>query len=449
MSGAESWMIEYFVNSLWMVPLVFAAAWVMARLVKSFGPRAEHRVWVAALWMESLLPALQIRLIDVKHMASGLLFWRWGKVAGTDGVSVTVAAIGRAHEGLQLSHGLLKAIVVAYTCSILYFAARLAWGLFKTYAIERDAAPAEMADVAATRWEWHLRNAGVRGAAILQSEKVRVPATLGIRRGVLVVPRGFFAGMAENELDAVMAHECAHMQRRDFAKNLTYNVAALPVAYHPLLWLSFSRLAESREMVCDGIAAETLAGRERYAKSLLRLASLFAQSEAARTFHAIGIFDANSLERRVMNLMKQKRSTGLALRTLMLAVCVAVGTLTCASALALRMDVNAERNEKAADRAVEVASGVIAGNAIYQKKPLYPEEAKANHIEGAVVLRAVISKEGDVKNLQVLSGPKELLISTIDAVREWKYRPYLLNGEPTEVKTTITVTYKQASGEKQ
>jgi TonB family protein len=441
MSGAQSWMIEYFVNSLWIVPLVFVAAWAAARVVKSSGPRAEHRVWVVALLLETFLPAVQGRLIEVLRVMRALAFWNWGTKAGKGNVSITVAAVAQVHGGLHLPQGLLMAIAIIYGCSILYFAARLAWGLSKTYAIKRDAEPSKVKDTIAARWEWHLRNAGVKDAALLLSDKICGPATLGIRRGALMVPLGFFEGMAESELDAVMAHECAHMQRRDFTKNVLYSMIALPVAYHPLLWMTFSKLTESREMVCDAIAAETIAGPERYARSLLRLASLFVQSEQAGTFHAIGIFDANSLERRVMNLMRQKQPTGWALRSTMLAVCVAIGTVTCASALALRMNVSAEKSQQTADRMVKVAPGVIAGLAIEQKKPEYPAEAKANHIEGAVVMRAIISKEGAVENLQIVSGPKELRISAIDAVKEWRYRPYVLNGEPTEVETTITVNY--------
>ena len=438
MNGIESWLIGYLVNSLWMVPLVFAAAWVAAGVVRSAGARAEHRVWVAALSMEALLPGLQVRPADVWHTMLAL----WGTKAGDGDVRITVAAeAARAHGGLQLPQVLLSAIVVAYVCSILYFAARLAWGLWKTHAIEREAVPAELEGTIAARWEWHKRSAGVRDAVVSLSAKTRGPATLGMRCGVLVIPRGFFEGMEENELDAVMAHECAHMRRRDFAKNVLYSVIALSVAYHPLLWLTFARLTESREMVCDAIAAETIAGRERYARSLLRLASLFLESEPARTFHAIGIFDANSLERRVMSLMRRKQTTGWALRGAMLAACIAIGTATCASALALRMNVSAEKNEKTADRTVKVAAGVMAGNVIEQKKPVYPAEAKAPHIEGAVVLKAIISKEGTVKNLQVLSGPEELRSASLDAVREWRYRPYVLNGDTTAVETTITVTY--------
>ncbi len=90
---------------------------------------------------------------------------------------------------------------------------------------------------------------------------------------------------------------------------------------------------------------------------------------------------------------------------------------------------------------VRVSSGVAAGMAISQVTPVYPEEAKAEHVQGVVVLHAVISKGGEVENLQVVSGPKELVASAIDAVRQWRYKPYLLNGEPTEVETTINVNY--------
>jgi TonB family protein len=75
---------------------------------------------------------------------------------------------------------------------------------------------------------------------------------------------------------------------------------------------------------------------------------------------------------------------------------------------------------------------------------VYPPEAKAAHIQGAVVLSAIISKTGTVENLQVVSGPKELVTSALDAVKKWTYKPYLLNGEPTEVQTTITVNYSLA-----
>jgi protein TonB len=88
-----------------------------------------------------------------------------------------------------------------------------------------------------------------------------------------------------------------------------------------------------------------------------------------------------------------------------------------------------------------VSSGVMAGAKISGADPTYPPIAKAAHVSGAVVLHAVISKQGTIDKLEVVSGPEMLRSNAMSAVKSWKYRPYLLNGEPTEVDTTITVNF--------
>jgi len=83
----------------------------------------------------------------------------------------------------------------------------------------------------------------------------------------------------------------------------------------------------------------------------------------------------------------------------------------------------------------------MAGNILTKVAPVYPDDARAAHISGTVVLHAIIGKDGNVENLVVVSGPKELQASALDAVKQWTYKPYLLNGNPTEVETTIHVNY--------
>ena len=90
---------------------------------------------------------------------------------------------------------------------------------------------------------------------------------------------------------------------------------------------------------------------------------------------------------------------------------------------------------------VKIAQGVSSGMKLKDVRPVYPEEAKRARIQGKVVMSAVISKAGDVSDVEVLEGPIELVVSAVNAVREWKYRPYMLNNEPVEVLTTITVIY--------
>ena len=86
-------------------------------------------------------------------------------------------------------------------------------------------------------------------------------------------------------------------------------------------------------------------------------------------------------------------------------------------------------------------SQILEGNLIRRVQPVYPPLAKNVRIQGPVVLAAIISKAGTIDNLQVLSGHPMLVAAAIDAVKQWRYRPYILNNEPIEVQTQITVNF--------
>jgi len=75
---------------------------------------------------------------------------------------------------------------------------------------------------------------------------------------------------------------------------------------------------------------------------------------------------------------------------------------------------------------------------------VYPPDAKKKRVQGKVVLKAEIGKDGHVESLHVVSGPSELQQSAMDAVRQWVYKPFLLNGNPVNVITKITVQYTLA-----
>lgn len=100
----------------------------------------------------------------------------------------------------------------------------------------------------------------------------------------------------------------------------------------------------------------------------------------------------------------------------------------------------------AAPQKVRVSGGVIEGNLIRKVEPTYPPIAKTARIQGSVVLHAIISKQGTIENLQVISGHPMLTQSAVEAVKQWKYRPYVLSGEPVEVDTTITVNFTLSGG---
>ena len=86
-------------------------------------------------------------------------------------------------------------------------------------------------------------------------------------------------------------------------------------------------------------------------------------------------------------------------------------------------------------------SVMMEGLLIHRVEPAYPPLAKAARIQGTVQLQAIISKNGAIQNLQVLSGHPMLVTAAVEAVRQWRYRPYILNGDPVEVETQITVNF--------
>jgi TonB family protein len=439
--------------------------------------------------------------------------WLFGAKQAS-GAQVTVfVGEGYVHGGVRVAPTLLTIVAALYAASVLYFAARLVLALYRTAVLRRGAKVTMLLSASGRRYE-HVF--GVREPVIALSPKVAGPVTLGLWRHTILLPATMDTERSSEDMEAALAHEFAHIARGDFAKNLLHEVLSLPVAFHPLLWLTRQRVTESREMVCDAMAAGAVEGRQRYARSLLRLASEFATRTPAVSTHAIGIFDANTFrnfERRVMSLTEKRTEMQGARRLAMVALSATLGVGVCTTAMALRMQVAnqsapvavqttpvvAQVAPKSAaapapkavqmkiapvpkavapvlvakltplpkaqpapapkvaaapmpiaeplppqDKVARVSGAVIAGNILTKVQPIYPQEAKDNKVAGSVVLHAIIGKDGTIRSLQVVSGPEVLAKAAFEAVKQWAYKPYLLNGDPTEVDTTITVNFSLA-----
>ena len=445
MKALELWLLNYVLNSLWQIPVVFVAAWLAARLARSAGPRIEHCFWVSALVLETILPACQFKPADLWAIARALLLTSVG-VHGGETRILLGPAMANGAGAFHLTSSLVTTILIAYVTVCLYFAGRLAWGLAKTSRMLRNSHPLVLQGELAASWLRSSRvfktESAIQTVELATLSMLSGPVTVGLRRRVLLVPPAFLESLAGGDLDALLAHEFAHMRRRDFAKNLLYGVVSLPVCWHPVFWITRSRVSETRELVCDAMAAEAVAGRESYARSLLRLASILSKSPQNGGLQALAIFDTNNFERRIMDLKLKRVEIPGTRRLAIMAVCGVIALVTCTSVLALRMDVTEPETQNPPHKQIPVHVKDV--KILHKEPPVYPVQAKASGdtLNGSVQLDVVVGITGEPENIRVKKSLREDYDkSAIDAVRNWRWEPYLLNGDPIEVITTVTVTY--------
>ena len=433
-------VLGYLVNSLWQVPLIFMAAWLVTRLLKWAGPRVAHRVWVGAMALEVLLPACRV---DVAALWSRVLSLAFGAGPAAGGTARVVRGAGAVvgTSALHLPPHVLAGVIAAYACSLLYFAARLAWGLRQTLLMRRSAVPIALKQAFAKT-----------GVPVAISSMVAGPSTIGFRRPLLLLTRDFVKSVDEREFDAALAHELAHIERHDYAKNLLYQFFSLPIAWHPVLRLTRARVTETREMVCDAMAAETIDGRESYARSLLRLASLQVAGTQPKTICAIGMFGASHFERRIMNLTEKCADLTVVQRTLMGALCAALALGACGTALALRVDVAAPAQKSGSDSSANetiysVGNGVSAPTLIHSVDPEFPKNEKTTEpsgYAGVCILNLVVDQQGGVVQAKIAKGLRPAFdAAAVEAVRQYKFKPSMRNGEPVAVSVTIEVNFRK------
>jgi TonB family protein len=443
MNTFEDLLLSYLLNSLWQVPVLLAIGLAAARLVRPAGPAAEHRVWVGTLLGQALLPALSLLPWDRLDIA-----WPWHASQSAlpqAGVSVQLGA-GTGLGTLLIPSAIMTAAAALYAIFTIYAAARFAWRCARLASLSRSTQPLNLPpDAAFSRQHW-CRQMRLGPIAVRSSAHIFAPLTLGFWRKCVLLPAGMLARLSPQDLDTAIAHELAHVRRNDFLKNLLYELLSLPVHYHPAFWLARQRMTETREMVCDQMAAE-LSGSHQYAQSLLRLASLLLQGKPLGVPHALGVFDANTLERRLMKLTETRKQTGRLRRWAAFSACVVLGVAAASALIAFRFDVAAAAADKQTAKnapPVSYPADKMVDHLLTKVTPKYPPDAKKARIQGKVVLDAIIGKTGQVENLKVVSGPAELQQSALDAVRQWTYKPVLWKGKPIEVETTINVIYTLA-----
>ncbi|HTS36139.1 MAG TPA: M56 family metallopeptidase [Candidatus Solibacter sp.] len=291
---------------------------------------------------------------------------------------------------------------------------------------------------------------GKRAATrLLLSKAALEPGVFGIVRPVLLWPSGISDRLSEAQLESILAHELEHILRRDNLSAALHMLVQIIFWFHPLVWWLGARLATDRERACDEAVLALRWRPQAYAEGILKVCEFCLDSPLAGTAGVAG----GDLKKRMVYIMTERVPHPLDFtRKLLLTL---AGAAAISSPIAYGL-INATQGNAGQPEAIagtaqaenpdrqQVSRDEMRSHIVKKVNPQYPDAARKAGIEGDVVLRAIVGKSGDVENLQIVSGHPQLAPAAIEAVKQWKYKPYLKNGEPVEVQTDITVSFTLA-----
>jgi TonB family protein len=268
------------------------------------------------------------------------------------------------------------------------------------------------------------------GEAIRISDEISSPVTFGFLRPVVILPASFPNLDAELQ-EQILCHEGLHIERHDWLFTIAEEVLRAVFWFHPAIWWALGQIQLAREQAVDRAVVAVTGSPDRYVDALLAIAGATPQIDLAP---APLFLRRRHLKQRVFSLLKEARMSR---RKSLSALAVGLGMM----AAACWFVTGAIPLTAAEPQKIRIGGNVAQQNLISQPKPQYPPEAKKARIQGTVELAVEIGRDGKVDDIQLLSGPPELVQSAVDAVRTWEYKPVLLNGEPVAVTTTVVVNY--------
>jgi TonB family protein len=433
---------SYLVNAAWEVSLIGGAGWVVSRFVKRLGPRVEHVAWVVTLALAVLTPALPI--------------WRWlvralFPSAGANGhLSIVFVAVDGAKSNggnvAFLPSTLILVLLALYGVALLYFAGRLGSSLYLTAEIFREAYPLLLDPNKEVLWDDCRQALSIKEVLLLGSEQIAGPVTIAFRRPALLLPSGFSDSCSDQDFLTAVAHESAHVRRRDFQKNLLYEIVSLVIAFHPVTWMVKSKIAQTREMICDGIATEKLIDAHTYTQSLLRLAVMVSAGSRQSPSHAIGIFDANILEKRIMSMQAKKQHLSLFVKYgLILPAAVLLFSMA-AGAGAKAVAIAPQTPSQPYGQVYKVGKDVSAPNLISSVEPIYPESARkqTGKFDGTCLIKLIVDSAGVPHDVHIVRSLRaDFDANAVKAVEQYRFDPARRAGEPVAVALNVEVNFKK------
>lgn len=320
MKLANDFVLTFLVNALWQTCLLWLAAMLCVGLMQGLraGAAYQHCVWAAALALCLVLPVLSASFpaLSTGNPLSVLPFLQ-GDMLANDVTKTTGEAdwlikfFAQGEPYVAPAPSLISILLFGYGLFIVRQIIGFTRKLHRTHSIMHRAQRFEHSPQLASTIEECSTRLKVENFRVVFSNDAMLPVTFGVRRAVIVLPRSWINDANCEVQTAAVAHELAHIARRDYPLNLLYELLALPLAFHPAIKIIRRRIAETREMACDELATKRLIEPFAYAHALVRLA------HTAFTFNrptfTLGIHDtqaADVLEKRIMNITDTTKRAG-------------------------------------------------------------------------------------------------------------------------------------------
>src|SRR5215831_18987577 len=306
MSETSRWLTTFFLNAIWQITTLALLALLCERLLHRMPSRYIHKVWGLALVCCLLVPLttvlIQSRTATAMEGAKSVepVANRTG-YSSSPGLAISLRSVSHSVSVPPILSGVL---MWALPLLLVYRATRLGWIVYRTYQIRQSAYEQEVPLCFSRLAEQCMRAFSLPITPLLCSPHVSTPATVGLLQSVVLLPENFLASdFSDQDLTTALSHEFAHIRRRDFVLNLLYEVVYVAVYFHPFATFIKSRVDRTRELACDEMAAHMLPSRACYASSLLHVAQSIS-SGRLRSSYALGLFDTNTLEERIVNILK-------------------------------------------------------------------------------------------------------------------------------------------------
>ncbi|HEY1496602.1 MAG TPA: M56 family metallopeptidase [Candidatus Solibacter sp.] len=257
----------------WQGCLVMALLWVTLFVLRSGSAKARYAAGCVALALLAVAPllttyALYREPVPAMHATVGPL----------NALPTAVAQPSQANRSQGMA-AIQAWALPAWAFGVLVFSLRMVWGCAQVGALKRRGRPAEV-DVLSLVARLSQKMGIPRRARVLISEWSGGPSLVGWLRPVILLPASALAGLTPQQLEAVLAHELAHIRRHDYLVNWLQMLVETLLFYHPAVWWISSRVRHERELCCDDLAVSVCEGALCYARALTTLEKMRAMAPA-------------------------------------------------------------------------------------------------------------------------------------------------------------------------